>query len=82
MIALATTYPSVYIDTSADKSRRYPRECVEYLRGYGRHKVLFGSNYPMLTPRECLQDLAMLALDKETTRLFLAENAARVLALR
>jgi len=46
------------------------------------NKVLFGSNYPMLTRRECLQDLAMLALDEETTRLFLAENAARVFALR
>ena len=55
---------------------------MEYLRGHGRHKVLFGSNYPMLTPRECLQDLAMLEPDEETTRLFLAENAARVFALR
>ena len=31
MIALATKYPNVYIDTSAYKSRRYPREFVEYL---------------------------------------------------
>jgi len=53
MIALPTKYPHVYIDTSAYTSRRYPREFVEYLRGHGRHKVLFGSNYPMLTPREC-----------------------------
>ena len=82
MIALATKYPHVYIDTSASKSRRSPREFVEYRRGHGRHKVLFGSNYPMLTPRECLHDLAMLALDEETTRLFLAENAARVFALQ
>ena len=41
-----TKYPNVYIDTSAYKASRYPRELVEYLRGHGQHKVLFGSNHP------------------------------------
>lgn len=40
MIALATKYPNVYIDTSAWTVRRYPTEFVEYLRGHGRRKVL------------------------------------------
>ena len=46
MISLATKYPNVYIDTSAYKASRYPLELVGYLRGHGRHKVLFGSNHP------------------------------------
>src|SRR2546427_11376142 len=40
MISLATKYPNVYIDTSAYKARRSPREGVEYPRGHGRRKVL------------------------------------------
>src|SRR5439155_21009942 len=40
MISLATKYPNVYIDTSAYKVRRYPRELVDYLRTHGRKKVL------------------------------------------
>ena len=50
MIALARKYPNVYIDTSAYTVRRYPRQLVEYLRGDGRTKVLFGTNYPMIPP--------------------------------
>lgn len=82
MISLATKYPNVYIDTSAYKSSRYPRELVDYLRGHGRKKVLFGSNYPMLTPVECLRDLSGLELADETKRMFLYENAERVFSLK
>jgi predicted TIM-barrel fold metal-dependent hydrolase len=82
MISLATKYPNVYIDTSAYKSSRYPREFVDYLRGHGRKKVLFGSNYPMLMPRDCLRDLSGLELDDETKRMFLYENAERVFSLK
>lgn len=81
MISLATKYPNVYIDTSAYKTSRYPRELVDYLRGHGRKKVLFGSNYPMLTPADCLRDLAGLELDDETKRMFLFENAQQVFSL-
>ena len=78
MISLATKYPNVYIDTSAYKVRRYPKELVEYMRGHGRRKVLFGSNYPAWPAKESLEDYQMLALDRETEKLFLYENAAGV----
>lgn len=81
MIALATKYENVYIDTSAYKASRYPAELVEYLRGHGRHKVLFGSNYPMITPAQCLAELDQLQLDAEVQRLFLHDNAVRVFDL-
>lgn len=81
MIALATKYENVHIDTSAYVPRRYPPELVAYLRGHGARKVLFGSNYPMIQPRVCLGQLDALALDEETTRLFLYENAERVFGL-
>jgi uncharacterized protein len=81
MIALATKYPNVYIDTSAYAAHRYPPELVEYLRGHGRRKVLFGSNYPMITPGRALDRLDALDLDDETRDLFLAGNATRVFSL-
>ncbi len=81
MIALATKYENVFIDTSAYKSKRYPVSLVSYMRGHGRRKVLFGSNYPMITPGACLKDLDALGLDDEATGLFLAGNAARVFGL-
>jgi len=81
MIALATKYPNVYIDTSAYKPRRYPQALREYLRGHGRRKVLFGSNFPMLMPAECLSQVAELELDDEARALFLGGNAQRVFRL-
>jgi hypothetical protein len=81
MIALATKYENVYIDTSAYTSRRYPDTLVTYMRKNGRRKVMFGSNYPMITPAKCLEGLEELKLDEEGKRLFLYENARRVYKL-
>jgi ketosteroid isomerase-like protein len=81
MISLATKYPNIYIDTSAYTAARYPAEIVEYLRGHGRRKVLFGSNHPAWPATECLRGLDHLGLDEETRELFLHANAERVFKL-
>jgi predicted TIM-barrel fold metal-dependent hydrolase len=81
MISLATKYPNVHIDTSAYKVSRYPRELIEYLRGHGRKKVLFGSNHPAWPAAACLEDFASLELDPQVEGLFLHANAERVFAL-
>jgi predicted TIM-barrel fold metal-dependent hydrolase len=81
MISLATKYPNVYIDTSAYVPRRYPRPLVDFLRGHGRRKVLFGTNFPMLLHAKCLEGLDALDLDDEARGLFLAKNATRVFGL-
>ena len=78
MIALATKYPNVYIDTSAYKPSAYPPELVQFLKGRGRKKVLFGSNFPMLTPAACLAEVDALGLSPEVRALFLEGNARRV----
>jgi len=82
MVSLARKYENVYIDTSAYTSRRLPAELVSYMRSRGgRHKVLFGTNYPMIFPDRALEHLDALELDSETRELYLAGNAKRVFAL-
>ena len=81
MLSLLRKFPNVYLDTSAYTAKRYPPEIVEYLRGRGRNKVMFGTNFPMITPSRCLEHLDTLELDEETTRLFLHENAQKVFNL-
>ena len=78
MIAVADKHANVYIDTSAYTVRRYPTEIVEYLRGRGKTKVLFGTNYPMISPARALEHLDSLGLDDETRELFLGGNAERI----
>lgn len=81
VLSLAMKYPNFYIDTSAYKVSRLPAELVEFMRGRGRKKVLFGTNYPMISPEACLQGLEKLGLDDEAAGLFLHGNAQRVFQL-
>lgn len=81
VVSLALKYANVFVDTSAYTPKRFPPELVAYLRGPGRRKVMFGTNYPMLTPRQCLADLDGLGLDEQTRELFLAGTARAVFRL-
>ncbi|MDJ0853240.1 MAG: amidohydrolase family protein [Myxococcota bacterium] len=81
IISLATKFPNLYVDTSAYKATRYPADFVEFLRGRGSAKVLFGTNYPMLTPSACLQGVEELGLSDEARQRFLSGNARRVFGL-
>lgn len=81
VISLAIKYPNFYVDTSAYALHRLPTELVEFMRGHGRHRVLFGTNWPMLSPAQCLEHLEALGLDDEATDLFLGGNASRVFGL-
>lgn len=80
-IAVATKHPNVYIDTSAYTVQRYPTVLIEYMRTHGRSKVLFGTNYPMITPAKALEGLEKMALDEKVRALFLSQNSARVFRL-
>lgn len=80
-IALVTKHENVFIDTSAYTASRYPAPLVEFMRGHGRGKVLFGTNYPMMTPARALADLDRLDLDERARAEFLGHAAARVFAI-
>ena len=81
VISLATKYPNFHIDTSAYTVNRLPSALVEYMRGHGRSRVLFGTNWPMLSGARCLEHLDDLGLDDEARGLFLSGKARRVFNL-
>lgn len=80
-IAVATKHERVYIDTSAYTAKRYPSELVRFMKGRGREKVMFGTNFPMITGDRALEDLDSLELSDEVRELFLSANAERVFKL-
>lgn len=81
MIALATKFPNVFIDTSAYVPKRYPPELVTYMKGHGKGKVMFGTNYPMITADACMAQLDSLQLADDIKSRFLFENAQAVFNL-
>ena len=81
VLSLATKYPNFYIDTSAYAVHRLPAPLVDYMRGRGRDRVLFGTNYPMLDARRALERFDDLGLDEQARKLYLGANACRVFGL-
>jgi predicted TIM-barrel fold metal-dependent hydrolase len=78
VVSLAMKYPNFYVDTSAYVLHRLPADFVAYLAGLGRRRVMFGTNWPMLSPSRALERLDDLGLDDEARELFLGGNARRV----
>lgn len=81
-ISLAHKFPNFYIDTSAYKASRFPSEFVDYLRKTEARKVMFGTNYPMLTAAQCLKSLDELSLSDEAQERYLYCNAAEVFGIQ
>jgi hypothetical protein len=82
MIAVARKHENVVIDTSAYTTKRLPPEIITYMKSNsGRHKVLFGSNFPMISPEHALAGLDALGLDGEVRDLYLEGNARQVFGL-
>jgi predicted TIM-barrel fold metal-dependent hydrolase len=64
--------------------RRSPHrapQLVRYAKTQLRDRVLFGSDYPMITPDRWLADFAQADFKDEVRPLILKENAARLLGL-
>jgi len=81
-LAVATHKPNVYIDLSGWSPKYFPPLLVRYANTLLRDKVLFGSDFPLLTPDRWLADFDTLDIKPEVRPLILKENAARLLGLR
>ncbi len=81
-ISVCLHKPLVYIDLSGWSPKYFSPALVQYAGTLLREKVLFGSDYPMITPDRWLSDFAALPIRDEVRPLILKENAARLLGLR
>ena len=80
-ISIATHKANVYIDLSGWSPKYFPPQLVRAAGGLLKHKVLFGSDFPLITPDRWLRDFDALDLPPEVRPLVLKDNAARMLGL-
>ena len=73
--------PSVYIDLSGWSPKYFPPILIQYANTLLRHKMLFGSDFPVLTPDRWLADFEKTAIRDEVRPLILKENALTLLKL-
>ncbi|MBZ6259641.1 amidohydrolase family protein [Streptomyces olivaceus] len=81
-LAVATHKPYVHIDLSGWSPKYFPPQLVRYANTLLKDKVLFGSDYPVITPDRWLADFGKLDIKPEVRPRILKDNAARLLGLR
>ncbi|MBN7797677.1 amidohydrolase family protein [Parahaliea mediterranea] len=81
LLSMTFKFRNFYVDTSAYTLQRLPAAFKDFMRGAGRGRVMFGTNWPMLSPQQCLAGLQSMQLEADVETAFLGETAQRVFQL-
>ncbi len=71
----------VYIDLSGWSPKYFSPVLIQYANTLLKNKILFGSDYPLITPDRWLADFEKIAIKDEVRPLILRENAIRLFGL-
>ena len=74
--------PNVYIDLSGWSPKYFPKQLVQYANTMLKDKILFGTDFPLLTPDRWLKDFEEAGFKDEVKPLILKENAIKMLGLK
>jgi hypothetical protein len=80
-LSVATHKPQVYIDLSGWSPKYFPPILVQYANTLLKEKVLFGTDFPVLTPERWMRDLEKTSIRDEVKPGIFKHNAARLLGL-
>jgi predicted TIM-barrel fold metal-dependent hydrolase len=80
-ISVCLHKPQVYIDLSGWSPKYFSPILIQYANTLLKKKMLFGSDYPLITPDRWMTDFAGVAIRDEVRPLILKENAARLFSL-
>src|SRR6516225_1015955 len=82
LVTMTVKFPNFHVDTSAYVLHRLPPGFVDWMKGVGASRVMFGTNWPMLSPAKCLAGLPRLELSSDQQTAFLRVNALHVFGLQ
>jgi len=80
-LAMAVHKINVYIDLSGWSPKYFSPALVQYANSRLQDKVLFGTDYPLITPEKWLRAFAQVPFKDEVRPKILFENANRLLGL-
>jgi uncharacterized protein len=81
-ISVCLHKPTVYIDLSGWSPKYFSPTLIQYANTLLKNKVLFGSDYPLITPDRWLADFEKISIREEVRPLILRENAIRLFGLK
>ena len=80
-LSVAMHKPNVWIDLSGWSPKYFPPQLVQYANTLLKDRVLFGSDFPLITPDRWMKDFAVAGFKPEVHQRILKENAVRLLKL-
>jgi uncharacterized protein len=80
-LSVALHKPNVYIDLSGWSPKYFPKILIQYANTMLKKKMLFGSDWPAITPDRWIKDFESAEFRDDVRPLILKENARRLLNL-
>ncbi len=81
LIALAGKHRNLFIATTAHAPKYWDPSLVRFINSWGKEKVLYGTDFPVLSHKESLLQIDNLSLKEESKSKLLWENASKVFKL-
>jgi predicted TIM-barrel fold metal-dependent hydrolase len=81
LMAMALHKTNIYIDISGWAPRYIPAEVMRDMKGRLRDQFIFGSDYPFIDPKRCLDELKDMELPAEVLEKVLLSNGKGLLGL-
>jgi len=80
-LSVAIHKPTVFIDLSGWSPKYFAPQLVQHANTILRDKMLFGSDFPLITPDRWMADFETIGIREEVKPLIMKENAVRLLSL-
>ena len=81
MIAMAWKHENIYIGIDAYAPKHLPASLKHYMNSYGSHKVMFGTDWPVIDPERAVSEIHEHALRPESLEKVMRGNAVKVFRL-
>jgi predicted TIM-barrel fold metal-dependent hydrolase len=81
-LSVATHKPNVWIDLSGWSPKYFPKQLVQYANTLLKDRILFGSDWPLISPDRWMKDFQDAGFKPEVMPRILKDNAVRLLGLK
>lgn len=82
MISMAWKHENIFIGGDAYAPKYWPDSFVHYLKTYGQDKVLFGTDWPVISPERAIEEIDQLGISEKVKEKLLRTNAERLFNLK
>ncbi len=81
MISMCWKHENVFTAGDAYAPKYWPESFVHYANTYGKEKVLFGTDWPVIDPERAVKEVDELEFRDDAKQLLMRDNALRVFRL-